>query len=259
MSRIFTFGCSFTQYGWPTWATMLAYDTGVEYYNYGMAGLGNVGIFHRMLEADLAHKFQENDKIYILWSSWSREDRVVGDNWQPRGSVLNHYADTYDKKFVKKYWDFNNDIVKNSTAIISANRLYGKNIEWQATAFPFFTDEENPNVQRMNRIAEFYKPHLPIMNLINCETKDCAFNGVHDSHPDMLGHLEIAKHLIQLAPGTVEIFTALQKDIERVVEKSFDKSVHGIIPKIERILLKDYPDVYKLGSNHGLGEYRSCS
>ncbi len=108
MSRLFTFGCSFTQYGWPTWADIIAYDKDVEYYNYAIAGLGNVGIAHRILEADLKHKFQDGDEIFILWSSWSREDRVKDAAWIGRGSVLTYNSHHYDKSFLKKYWDFDN-------------------------------------------------------------------------------------------------------------------------------------------------------
>ena len=48
-NRIFTFRCSYTKWVWPTWADIIRLDTGLDVYNLGIRGLGNVGIMHRMV------------------------------------------------------------------------------------------------------------------------------------------------------------------------------------------------------------------
>ncbi len=75
-NRIFTFGCSYTSFMWPTWADIIADDLCLPLQNWGIAGIGNVAIVSRMLECDLKNKFTDSDLILVNWSSWHREDRV---------------------------------------------------------------------------------------------------------------------------------------------------------------------------------------
>ena len=73
--RLFTFGCSYTEYIWPTWSDVLAHDLDCdEAHNYGKAGMGNQGIACRLIEANRKHSFQPEDIICIVWSSWTRVD-----------------------------------------------------------------------------------------------------------------------------------------------------------------------------------------
>ena len=45
--RLFVFGCSFTQYRWPTWADIIAKDNPhLEYFNTANSGAGNLYIFN---------------------------------------------------------------------------------------------------------------------------------------------------------------------------------------------------------------------
>jgi hypothetical protein len=257
MSRLFTFGCSFTQYGWPTWADIIAYDKDVEYYNYAVAGLGNVGIAHRILEADLKHKFRDGDEIFILWTSWSREDRVKNTNWFGAGSVLTHNNPNYNKSFLKNHWDFDNDVVKNSTAIITTNRLFKNFITWQASSFEFFTNEgANVSKNKVNSIIKLYKTELPNLKVIPCETKN-PFKIVHDSHPDVLGHLDIANQIykdlnLTIKTETNNTFTKLQNNIEYAITNTdnFQKVLH----KINNIMRLNYKKIHSIRNFHSLHE-----
>lgn len=260
MSRLFTFGCSFTQYAWPTWADIIAYDREIEYYNYAMAGLGNVGIFHRIIEADLKHKFKDDDEIYILWSSWSREDRVFNDNWGASGSVLNKHNEIYDRYFVRKYWDFNNDIVKNSTAIIATNQLYKNLIRWQASSFNFFTTEETfvKTNSITDGIADIYRDSLPKLKVIKCDNER-AFKKVEDSHPDILGHLEISKKVYNdlsysLKQSTIDECISLQNDGERIIKDFSSLRLDQFIPKFEKLLSLNYNKIREKMNYHPLHE-----
>ena len=47
--RLIVFGCSFTDYAWPTWADIIAYDLGCEYENWAQGGGGNQQIARRAL------------------------------------------------------------------------------------------------------------------------------------------------------------------------------------------------------------------
>lgn len=223
MSRIFTFGCSLTEYAWPTWAVIMSYDLKVPVYNFAKPGMGNVGIHHMMMYADMIHKFTKDDKILILWSSWSREDRIKNKKWNNSGSVFHNTY--YDRRFLKTHWDMDNDIVKNSSAIISANAMYGELIAWQGSWAPLFVPEDN-KVYKNNskKIIEIYKSALPEIQIYKLDGVEVAFSGlVRDSHPDVNRHLQFTKDVIMPSLGkTINIdtetrFQQIHNEIEQLV------------------------------------------
>lgn len=96
--RNFFFGCSLTQYFWPTWADILIShfenthgDIG---YNWGKSGAGNQYIFTKLWEANALHNFNKNDRIFVQWTSMFREDRYHEDNgWYcPGGFNPNRFS-----------------------------------------------------------------------------------------------------------------------------------------------------------------------
>jgi hypothetical protein len=70
--RLFAFGCSFTNYKWPMWPEILGHVI-PEYYNYGEAASDNQTIFYKILEADAVHKFNEQDLIIVMWTTFWRD------------------------------------------------------------------------------------------------------------------------------------------------------------------------------------------
>lgn len=70
--RLFAFGCSFTNYKWPMWPEILGH-TIPEYYNYGEAASDNQTIFYKILEADALYKFNENDLVIVMWTTYWRD------------------------------------------------------------------------------------------------------------------------------------------------------------------------------------------
>ena len=70
--RLFTFGCSFTKYIWPTWADILGREY-KEFYNYGMSGGGNLFIFDSLIEAIAKHNINKDDTVIIIWTNVTRD------------------------------------------------------------------------------------------------------------------------------------------------------------------------------------------
>lgn len=98
MSRLLTFGCSFTNYHWSTWADILApeYDC---FHNWGSPGGGNHYIFNSLMEADQHHKFGPGDTVIVCWTNVMREDRYVdGRGWITLGNITT--SKIYTKEFV---------------------------------------------------------------------------------------------------------------------------------------------------------------
>ena len=62
MKRLFAFGCSFTGYGWPTWADIIGQS--FDYYeNWGKSGIGNYLISSRVVER-LPESLGECSKLF---------------------------------------------------------------------------------------------------------------------------------------------------------------------------------------------------
>lgn len=111
MKRLFTFGCSYTLYAWPTWADMLGLDYD-EHHNWGLPGLGNRAIAERVAEAHARHNITSNDVVIIQWSShlrndfwhkYSLPDRAPG--WKTAGSVFNFINEKlYDEKWINTFF-----------------------------------------------------------------------------------------------------------------------------------------------------------
>jgi hypothetical protein len=237
--RLFAFGCSYTSYCPPTWADIISWDLNIPTQNWALSGMGNVGIFHRMVECDLKNNFNEDDLIVVLWSSWNREDRYT-DRWATGGSVFN--SPHYNDEFVKKYWTMSNDIIKNSTAIISANKMF--NVQFQGHIVPPYMDEDSRLLEfdvDETKILDLYKPHIPTDNIFyyNGNTEFNELFG--DSHPDILEHLKYVKEVV---------YPSLNLTIKKELE-DFCYELHEELLKIlndnkhrpfeeKRVLLNDF-------------------
>jgi hypothetical protein len=115
MKRLFTFGCSYTWFMWPTWADLLSVE--YDYFeNWGLVGLGNRAIAERIAECHAKHKFTKDDTIVVQWSTTLRHDWhsdrpiVTLAGWQTSGNAFSetnikfYKDDWYSKFFSEKSW-----------------------------------------------------------------------------------------------------------------------------------------------------------
>lgn len=75
--RVWTFGCSFTQYFYPTWADILIHDAaqlGHTGQNWGSCGRGNLYIANKVQECHARNQLGSNDWVLVCWSNYFRED-----------------------------------------------------------------------------------------------------------------------------------------------------------------------------------------
>jgi hypothetical protein len=245
MSRLFTFGCSFTQWPWPTWADIIAYDLAIPHQNWGVSGLGNAGMHSRLLECDLRNTFTKDDIILVVWSSWSREDRYDtkiqgGTKWTAAGDVMF----VYDTDFIKNYWSINNDLMKNSTAIIAANRMFDIKFNGHIAA-PLSSLHNDTSLSFSNsekEIALFFEPHIP--NDGEFQKYQCRYK-INESHPDILSHLDYVNEFIcpklgrTLNEKTVDLFTEMHYTLLNFTENSMDTSDgRSYQPKISGVFEK---------------------
>lgn len=224
-NRLFTFGCSYTQFMWPTWANIIAHDLQIPFYNWGLSGTGNVAIASRMLECDLKHKFTSNDLIIVNWSSWHRIDLVNPNSpkkWLAGGNVFNNPM--FPPKFIKKYWNQNNDIVKNSTAIILSNKSF--DITYQSHMIDYEGNSEYRETSYDFTHYQYLLANLPNKNIFNTINNSRFSNTVEDHHPDILNHLDhvytIYKDLnLTIKDQTVQRYSIMQDNIiEKIKSRS---------------------------------------
>ena len=75
--RVWGFGCSFTQYFYPTWADILIHEVEQQGHtgeNWGSCGKGNLYIANKVMECHARNQLGPNDYVFICWSNYFRED-----------------------------------------------------------------------------------------------------------------------------------------------------------------------------------------
>lgn len=142
--RCFAFGCSFTQWFYPTWADIIGKNY-TEFYNYGKGALSNETIGRRFIEIDSLNHFNENDLVVVGLSGIGRYNFLVN---RPDGitglwgagelkqDALDGYIDTIEKwkpykhiiRFMRdQYWDNSWGIYHTWLAIKTMKRILVSN------------------------------------------------------------------------------------------------------------------------------------
>jgi hypothetical protein len=213
--RLFTFGCSYTQHVYPTWANVLSQEIPTcNFYNLGRSGAGNSYIAWKIAEANNRYKFDKNDLVVVMYTTFCREDRYIDGNWQLFGNVFhNHY---YDKGF-KKYADPTGYAIQN-VATLDLSMQYLKSLPCTSvllSGFPFDNVETSYDIydgKVVDNLKKIY-PHvfnLPIsyMQFLHPNFSESANfadkgfkyklddgNWFGDAHPSPYWAYEYLKHL----------------------------------------------------------------
>jgi len=207
MKRLFTFGCSFTNYRWSTWADCLAPE--FDYFeNWGQSGAGNHYIFNSVMEADQRHQFGPNDSVIICWSSILREDRYT-TSWQTHGNIATS-GEFYGKTYVQKYISERGCLIRDLAFIkATVNFLQNKKgVDWHCLSMcPLVLADQYGNkinndsdVQNLySNVLENIKPSFYETVLKSDWEKNWRTDRV-DTHPTPAEHLA---YLDTVLPGWV--------------------------------------------------------
>ena len=132
-NRVFAFGCSFTQYRWPTWADIMGEQCkSAEFRNYGKSGAGNLFISTHISQIDRMLKFTDTDLVLVMWSTFLREDKYINKEWMTPGNIFTQ--DILPKDYVRKYADVRGylirdmGIIDNATANLEHNKAHVINL-----------------------------------------------------------------------------------------------------------------------------------
>lgn len=209
IKRFFVFGCSFTDYIWPTWADLLAKEMpNAEYYNFGRCGGGNLMIASRLSEANQRYKFNKDDLIIPLWTTFAREDRYLTKHggWWGVGNIFSQgeLSDEYVKKYADMHGYLLRDISIIDLSINFLNSLESSAVSLLSVPLDF---QQEPNDAFVNNVLSLYSNivnnHLPSM--IDLELNGEWENG-HEYYQD--GHNGIMK---DYHPNPVRYFNYLKK------------------------------------------------
>ena len=141
--RFFAFGCSCTNYKWPTWADIIGQD--IEFYeNWAEPGAGNSFIFNSVIEAHSRYNFNKDDLVIILWSTKNREDRYLDNKWTH--ATVSNIEKTYGRAWVEKFFLEDRHYLIRDLVQIKATHLILDSLEcdWASlTLMPLFNGDAN--------------------------------------------------------------------------------------------------------------------
>jgi hypothetical protein len=120
MKRLFAFGCSFTNYRWPTWVDCLAPEFD-QTQNWGQSGGGNHYIFNSLMECDQRNTFGADDTVVVCWSNTQRDDRYVNGKWHTLGNVFT--CPIYDPIYLKEYVEERGYLIRDLAFMKAAKTL----------------------------------------------------------------------------------------------------------------------------------------
>ena len=123
MKRLFTFGCSFTQYWrWPTWADALGQQY-QHYENWGICGSGNSLVLYSLMECHQRNQLTQDDSVYVMWTNTSREDRYVRDRWLEGGNVYWLAGNPLGEDYVRKFACERGYLIRDMAVISAVKQL----------------------------------------------------------------------------------------------------------------------------------------
>ena len=248
--RVFAFGCSLTQYFYPTWADIIIKqyrDKGYKGSNWAKSGAGNMYINMRLWEANTIHKFNKDDVILLQWSSMFREDRYhMGKGWWTPGNfsnltqgdagsfMLNNYF--YENPWI---WADMMHCVMRDCAMISATHkaLEAIGCTVHSTAFreptegweelpTTFSKSEKLELEDVHAVLNAYKDDIktkypPILNALNFGTSQEFFDARPKSVPSLK---EEHSHMLlpEVHPLTHEAAEFVDTYVEKLEQGTWD-------------------------------------
>jgi len=201
--RIFTFGCSFSNWLWPTWPDIIKSSyPDIKVQNWALYGTSNVSIYHRLLQCDLINNFTDKDIIIVGWTTWSRSHIFRNNTWDNEGNYFNPLSNIP----IDDIWCPEDDVIKNSFAIIAANKLF--NISYQFDVQTSLDEKYQTYINLANYSnnivtnsdSEKYKANInfcfdKLKALDVFPSTGPAFDLTNDYHPDIKKQVDWSIHI----------------------------------------------------------------
>ena len=203
--RLFTFGCSFTSWKWPTWNDYIGLNFD-EYYSLGCGGADNKNILYRLLQADRKYKFTSNDCVMVMFTSFNRMSYVSEkDFWIHNiGDLVDHNVKAHP---MGKNYNFATAVYDSCIAIQSIESiLKSKNVKYellQSMKHDFYNDDFKMSgdvKEDLDYCLGLFK--YPVMENWCYENYDFMKEkviwkdeGNQDGHPTMKHHFDVVEKI----------------------------------------------------------------
>ena len=221
--RIFTFGCSFTAYCWPTWADMLLYENYGK--NYGISGGGFDQILSKLVQCDIDYNLTFDDIVIIVYPNLVRWDGPFYPNMANYGNALTSDLSEYQDKL----WTIEGLVYKNSNIIYIIDEfLQNKKVIYQYSAiFDIFSNYGNyyesisidDNLKNyINKIEKKIKLLTTFSEFTNNEDEwriTKQWKELGDQHPRPLTHY---KWLNEILLPTINVDINITKEMVNEME-----------------------------------------
>lgn len=220
-NRFFAFGCSYTNYFYPTWADLIGSNY-KQYYNYGQPGCSNWYIFNAIIEANIIHKFTKEDTIFIAWTGIDRADGYINNAWKLQLHRDENYYINYLDQFKGKLLELMNyvTVLKDlfNAKEISYKFLILTNIDHDYHAF---------TKDNCHDVVDFYKDSISLIYpgfhqvLTNNRDRPIVIAGrsIDDGHHLPWEHYDyVAKFFPEYVSKTSELRETLITVYERTVD-----------------------------------------
>jgi hypothetical protein len=222
-SRLFTFGCSFTKYKWPTWADIIGTNY-YKHYNLGHYGAGNYYIAEKLYETHTTTPIKSDDVVIIMLSSANRldiYDPSIG-KFNLNGNIYNS-EHIFGEKFVREVWNDTHSIyntwfmVKTMKTLLESIGCNYKIIE----AFGLhYTDDGRriPIHSDIQFLLDNYKEYvytdapLHIFSRSYSPSTYKLSDGSLDGHPTIMCNHDFVKHHLS------EFYDSRMEDISKIWE-----------------------------------------
>lgn len=104
--KLITFGCSYTNYYWPTWSDLLGYQFD-DYQNWAISGLGNNAIMQRVNESCTSNTLNKDDVVVVQFTDFNRLDLhsmgiVPFGNWRAGGNI---WMKPTEEPWIRNTWN----------------------------------------------------------------------------------------------------------------------------------------------------------
>ena len=202
--RLFTFGCSHTQYVWPSWADILGLNF-EQFYNFGQPGSGIFYTLYQFVFGNQHFKFGTNDTLIFMLSNEDRLDIVKQGQWLSEGHTL-HNRHIFGEKFFEHYSEVHAIESAYIYVYFLKNMLDTLDCNYKILyAFPPPFDEAPHKFQPSKSLKEIWKKtyKLTDTNIISLTEfskiiNDVPYNFIKDDGSGEIykdGHYTISTHL----------------------------------------------------------------
>ena len=250
--RLFTFGCSFTKYHWPTWADILGKEF-EEHYNLGKLGGGNLFIACSVAEAAAKYNISSNDTVMVMWTNAIREDRYINNFWMTPGNIFTNPV--YPEEFIKKFITIRGCYVRDLAQIyLTDNLLQNIGCKYEFMSMVDITNSDQysnrDDSAEIQDILDLYKSSIdkfkPSVHkvLFNYDWDSKPSNIIgdiprRDKHPLPLEHLEYIRLVLpeyNVSDDIIKRIEACQNEVSRLATRP--RGVRKIDPEQSSLIFK---------------------